>query len=153
MYTLVPDDHTKGKGYEPHSVKRSFLFLFGHEFPPLLPQWATEHFQLPSEDKSHLPENIQKEQNISKKQYNTVVDHYTRNTALGKKIYVFLSSFYKTRLITLQRLLEGGAMSRGGCFYGSIPCWNHYLVAFPINKVYLYSGEEDLYQTNFIKEN
>ena len=57
-YTLVPDDHTKGKGYEPHSVKRSFLFLFGHEFPPLLPQWATEHFQLPSEDKSHLPENI-----------------------------------------------------------------------------------------------
>ena len=48
----------KGKGYEPHSVKRSFLFLFGHEFPPLLPQWATEHFQLPSEDKSHLPKSI-----------------------------------------------------------------------------------------------
>ena len=70
----------------------------------------------------------------------------------GKKIYVFLSSFYKTRLITLQRLLEG-AMWRGGCFYGSILCWNHYLMAFPINKVYLYSGEEDLYQTNFIKEN
>ena len=48
----------KGKGYEPHSVKRSFLFLFGHEFPPLLPQWATEHFQLPSEDKSHLPKSM-----------------------------------------------------------------------------------------------